>query len=153
MTIRWKYFTIGCWSINGSVLFCNNWDTNLGNSEQSWTNFNGKQLTLGRKNTVFFNCFLRWFHHFTCLLVASKGKGSHSAAYVLFWFVSVKWSTVAKCFAKWNGWSGDQVIRISCCNSSSHFKLHVVDAISFQTKYRNKSSSFFLKRSFYPIKT
>ena len=34
----------------------------------------------------------------------------------------------------------DQLTRISCCNSLSHFKLQVVDAMTFQTKYRNKNS-------------
>ena len=28
----------------------------------------------------------------------------------------------------------NQLTRISCCNSSSHFRLQVVDAISFQIK-------------------
>ena len=47
--------------------------------------------------------------------------------------------------------TNNQLTRISCCNSSSHFKLQVVDAMTFQTKYRK--APFFLKRSFYPLKT
>ena len=47
----------------------------------------------------------------------------------------------------------DQLTRILRAISSDNFKLQVVIGITFQTKYRNKSSLFFLKRSFYPIKT
>ena len=34
----------------------------------------------------------------------------------------------------------DQLTRISCAISWANFKLQVVDAMTFQTKYRNKSS-------------
>ena len=44
-------------------------------------------------------------------------------------------------------------LRISWCNSLSHFKLQVVDSLTFQAKYWNKSSLFFLRILFYPIKT
>ena len=50
---------------------------------------------------------------------------------------------------KWiNSW-----LRILCCNSLTHFKLKVVDIMTFQTKLCTKSFIFFPKKLFYPIKT
>ena len=44
-------------------------------------------------------------------------------------------------------------LRISCCNSLIHFKLEVVDIMSFQTKLCSESFIYFPKELFYPIKT
>ena len=44
-------------------------------------------------------------------------------------------------------------LRILCCNSLTHFKLQVVDIMTFQTKFWTKSSIFFPKKLFYQIKT
>ena len=44
-------------------------------------------------------------------------------------------------------------LRISWCNSLSHFKLQVVDSLTFQAKYWNKSSLFYLRILLYPINT
>ena len=43
-------------------------------------------------------------------------------------------------------------LRISSCNSLSHFKLQVVDIIAFQTKPRTKNSLIFAKKLFHPKK-
>ena len=42
-------------------------------------------------------------------------------------------------------------LRISLCNSLSHFKLKVVDSLPFQAKYWHISSLLFLQRLFYPM--
>ena len=42
--------------------------------------------------------------------------------------------------------------RISYCNSLTHFKLQVVDIVTFQTKCWTKTSIFFPKKLCYPIK-
>ena len=44
-------------------------------------------------------------------------------------------------------------LRISCRNSSTHFKVQVVDIIAFQTKHWTKYSFIFAKKLFHHIKS